>query len=347
MNKSSRVNPLLLLIIVVVIINAFLLVRLYIKTNKTKENKATEEAPPLQIVESEFYNKPCPEIIKPSISGAQINIHNYVGNVTIIRFSRFYRQDLPRLVYLEELAEKYCDNGLRLIFINTRGKHDVEGINKIVAINCPVIEDDGTVTGLFNAYPEDTIILDRSLKIRFKSDKATKSLIYDEVTKWLFDDLKISGSIPSERIEQNISNLEYYDIANDHISKIKDVEGEKIVTLSTSLCTGCEETGRLLFLKELTKTIGPNKVKIILLFGKLNNPKAIHEYVYLQGWKNLPIIVGIVNAKLIFNRNIYYELFPLDADPVTYLLSPEGRLQFQETRRNIKIVQDKIAKIIK
>lgn len=107
---------------------------------------------------ADFYNMPCPEISEYSISGQKINLHNLIGNVILIRFSQFYKEDLPNLVYLQHLVDKFQDKNASLIFINSLGKHDQEAIDKIVNLTSPIIEDNGSIAAKFNAYLEDLII---------------------------------------------------------------------------------------------------------------------------------------------------------------------------------------------
>lgn len=165
-----------------------------------------------QKARSDLYGMSCPEISGISLRGERIDLRNFFGSVIILRFSRFFRQDLPDVVYLQELYEQQKVAGVHLIFINSRGKHDQDEINKIVHLSAPIIEDEGIIRAAFNAYPEDTIIIDRDFKVRFQSEKTTKSSIYDEVKKWTLGNSPQQYQTSDEKLSQAVGDLAFYDI---------------------------------------------------------------------------------------------------------------------------------------
>lgn len=290
-------------------------------------------------LQSDFYNLPCPEIIKYSLTGEKIEFSKLAGNVIIIRFSRFYRRDLANLVYLQHLADKYQSQGVSLIFINSLRKHDKEAINKIVNLSSPIVEDDGSISALFNARPEELIIIDRDFTIKFKYHLASKSIIYNEVMKWAFADQSRPISTSADELAKIVRNLTFYDVVNRKSNIIDQIKNKKILLiLFTSTCTGCEENIRVQLLKEVTTKIDQDKSKILLLFGKGNNVNAIREYAILNEWNEFPFTIGVIEDSKDLNEKEYYKIFQLDMDPRTFFINSNGKLIFAETLRTSKLI---------
>jgi len=303
-----------------------------------QKRKFSEMRQPIQNIHPDFYNSPCPEVSRYSISGEKINLRDLAGKVIIIRFSRFYRQDLPNLIYLQHLADKYRDQGVFLIFIDSIGKYDEDGVSKIVNLHFPIIEDDGYLRGLFNAYPEDTIIVDRDFTLKFKYQLASKPLIYNEVMKWAFSH-QLPPLISEKELAQIIQNISFYDVLNEKRERVRQIRNKRILlTLFTSACTGCQETSRVLLLKEVARKLDSDKVKILLLFGKGNNAEAIRQYAILNEWDEFPFTVGVIEDSKDLSKREYYQLFQFDTDPRTFIIDSAGKLLFLETRKMSKMI---------
>lgn len=291
---------------------------------------------------SNFYGMPCPEATLNSISGEKIELRDLAGNVIIIRFSRFYRQDLPNLVYLEHLAGKYKDQGVFLIFVNSLGRHDKEAIGRIVTLSNPIIEDDGSVRGIFNALPEDLVIIDRDHAIRFKYNRASKTVLCNEVLKWTLSNEKQPEAIQTVELERLLHELSYYDVFSGEKYMIGQLSPKAILlTLFTSICTGCEESFRVQLIKELAKGKDPEKVKILMIFGKGNNADAIKDHAEMNEWDESRVSVGVVEDLEGRTSSDYYGLFELDVDPRTFLIGEDKRILFAETLRNSKRINQK------
>jgi thiol-disulfide isomerase/thioredoxin len=287
--------------------------------------------------QKEFYNLDCPEIAGDSVGGEKIDIRDYAGNVIILQFSRFFREDLPNIIYLQNLAAKYRKYGTFLLFIDTRGKHDSIGVGKFITLSYPVIEDDGTIRARLNAYPEDTIIINRYLKIKYKSSKFAKRTIYDEVVKQL--DINTDHKISHESRDSfsSLKDLVFYDVFNKRTSRIINDNKNKLVTFFTSICTSCDENRRIQLLRELAEKISPERGEIFLIFGKGNTLGAIKQYAIAQEWNNLPINIGIIEDAAIY-EDLYFDLFNLDIDPKTFVFDSTGKAVFIETRKNAALV---------
>jgi len=288
---------------------------------------------------SNFYGMSCPEATLLSISGGRIELRDLAGNVIIIRFSRFYRQDLTNLVYLEHLAGKYQDQGVSLIFVNSLGRHDREAIDRIVTLSNPIIEDDGSIRGLFNALPEDLIIIDRNHTIRFKYNRASKAVLYNEVLKWMSPNRTQPESIQTVELEKLLQRLSYYDVFSGEKHTIGQFSQPAILlTLFTSICTGCEESYRVQLIKDLAKDKDSEKVKILMLFGKGNNADAIKDHSEMNEWDESSISVGVVEDLGGGTSSDYYRIFELDVDPRTFIIGKNKKILFAENLRNSKRV---------
>ncbi len=291
-----------------------------------------------QNISDDFYDSPCPDIILNSISGEKIELRNLAGNVILIRFSRFYRQDLSNLVYLQHLADKYKNQGLSLIFINSLGKHDTEEIDKIISLVSPIIEDNGSIAAQFNAFQEDFFIIDRGFNIKFKYHLATKTLLYNEAIKWIFEKQPLPNPVNDVELANSIHNLVFYDVFKNIKRKVSEVRNKNIfLTVFTSICTGCEESNRIDQLKIFSKSINVNEVEIIILYGKGNNIEAIKQYAVLNDWDDFLITIGVVDFNGMTEKN-YYQIFQLETDPKTIILDSLGAINFVEIRRTSKLI---------
>lgn len=158
MSKQSRhfciVGIFIVINIALIGLNIFLIREKKKEIEKLLElRKSTKANQFYEYSQKESFNLDCPEIAGNSVEGNIIELRNYAGSVIIIQFSKFYREDLPNLVYLQDLADKYRKLGVFLLLIDTRGKHDSMGVGKFITLSYPVIEDDGTIRAQFNAYP--------------------------------------------------------------------------------------------------------------------------------------------------------------------------------------------------
>jgi len=129
MAKQSRqfylIGAIILINVVLIGFNLFLIKEKKSEYKRLSELRKSTEANQFNENSSkEFMNMDCPEIVANSVEGTNIALRHYAGNVIIIQFSRFYKEDLPNLVYLRNLADKYRTSGVFLLFIDTRGKHD-------------------------------------------------------------------------------------------------------------------------------------------------------------------------------------------------------------------------------
>lgn len=292
---------------------------------------------------SKFYDTSCPEIVLNSIDGETINLNDLVGNVIIIKFSRFYKKDLSDLVYLDHLSRKYKKAGISLIFVNSLGKHYGNEISKICSFFSPIVVDDGSISGLLNAGMEDTVIVDRNFTIRFMSNMSyifNKPLIYNEVMKWTFEEIQPPQKTSKKELTSILSQLSFHNINKGQKTSLNKMRaGDKVIfTLFTSTCTGCQENQRIQLLKEVSSRLNPEKSKIIFLFGIGNNANSIKQYAFINGWNEFPITVGVMDELKTIQEDDYYKLFEFDTDPRTIILNKKGDVVFAENLKNSKLI---------
>jgi len=356
-NNFIRKNWFLLLLSLFVVVNVVLVLYNLVITKQKKneyqelineikqDNQTSNIKPSAPNTYMNSYDLPCPEISEYSVSGEKINLNNLVGDVILLRFSRFYMEDLADLVYLQHLADKYRDQRVSLFFINTLGKHDEEEISKYISLTSPIIEDNGSITAKFNAFPEDLIIVDRNFSLKFKYNRGLKTVIYDEVTKWIFKEQLHQITEGIHDVLGSIKKLKYYDVLENETYKLIQQKRNKIcLTIFTSICTRCEESLRIHHLKELSNEINEDSVEILILFGKGNTIEGIRQFTILNELDKFRISTGVMNVSSELDEKEYLKLFQLDADPRTLIISSEGQLTFFETRKTTKMINSNFLK---
>ncbi len=353
MNKFVKKNWFSLLISVFIVFNIFF----FINNNLNKKARAvssTQQDLSQQILaknpveNSNFYNRPCPELSLTSIDGEVIDLKDLIGNVIILKFSRFYKRDLPNLLFLEHVVGKFKNFGVSLVFINSLGRHYKKEIEKICSFISPVVEDQGHIAGLFNASLEDTIIVDRNFMIKSKYPVFDKRIIYSDLKRWTQYEENSSSDFSNEDLGSQLKDLLYFDVLEKREKPLFNPTLNKkvIITLFTSICTGCEENNRIQLLKDVSSGMN-KKYKTVFLFGIGNNKKNIRQYALLNNWDKFPISIGVIDRISSTHSNDYYELFELNIDPRTIILDSSGTVLFQEYLRNTNSIDENFFRKIK
>ncbi len=295
-------------------------------------------------MESDFYNLLCPEVDLFTSTGKQIILSDLVGDVIVLRFTRFHSRDIPYLIYLQHLCETYANKGLHLFFIHILGK---TGINPSHSFSVPIIEDDGYVSGVFNARLNDLIIISKDFRIKFKNNQASNRIIYNQVIKFLYE-----GSSPSFPSEKELSFLmkkvTFKNIKNEQIENISDViENKKaIINLFISSCFNCPESNRIKLLLDLAHQKKDTNSEVLLLFGKGNDFNHIKKFAYENNLLNL--IVGVIQSSEVLADHEYHGIFKLDVDPRLFVFDEDSHLLLIENLHNTgKINLDHIRGLIK
>ena len=347
MNKFIRKKWFYLLISVFIFVNiVFFINNNFFKKTDTSVSPQQNLNPQIsemnQDDSSDFYNRPCPELSLTSIDGEVIDLKNLIGNVIILKFSRFYKKDLPNLIYLEHLAGKFKNLGVSLVFINSLGRHYKKEIEKICSFISPVVEDQGSIAGLLNASLEDTIIVDRDFTIKSKYPVFDKRVIYSDLKRWTQNDGNGGDNFSNENLETLLKDLFYFDVLEKEEKPLFDPTLNKkvIITLFTSICTGCEENSRIQLLKDISSGMN-KKYQTVFLFGFGNNEKNIRQYALLNNWDKFPISIGVIEGINSTQLSDYYDLFEFNVDPRTIILDSSGTVLFQEYLKDINSVTEK------
>lgn len=280
---------------------------------------------------SPFFNQPCPDIEMYTINGEKIILSDLIGDVVLLRFTRFHPQDISYLIYLEHLYYSLREKGLHLIFIKLLGKKHIINDNNYNS-NIPIIEDDGYIAAMFNARLNDTIIIGKDFKIKFKNNQVINRIIYNQVMKFL-DAEEIKNNPSKKELESIIKEISYINIKNNREEKL--IKGTTdfpvVINIFISACLNCPSYGRILLLNNLAGEMKKN-IKIYILFGEGNFPKLIKQA--LGEYNSSEIIIGIMqSSKDLFQKN-YYDIFKLDTDPRLFILDKNGKIVFLENLRN-------------
>lgn len=312
----------------------------YISKKNRTEDSIRERNQIINFVDQGFtFDTPAPDFTMPTIGGSNITLSNLSGHVIILRFSRFYLSELPFLLYLEHLSQKF-NNDIKLVFINSLGKHEVEAIQEFVYISSPIIEDDGSLRSLFNAKPNETIIIGRDNKIKYKHVYANKKIIYNLVLRYAYENS--TPKIPSrESLSDLIKKLSFFNLKTEKSESLMEkLRGKtSLIILSISTCLTCPETSRMRILKELSAQIDTNKNQIIFLFGKGNNPKVLKDFIARMRLDKDSISVGIIEERG-FSYSEYYQIFQYDLDPRLLIFEKGGKLKFLEKKRDVGKISD-------
>ncbi len=285
-------------------------------------------APSVMMDKQTFYNSLSPDFTKKAVDGRDIHLSTLKGNLIILRFSRFYLEELPYLLYLEHLANRFKNNGVSLIFINSLGKHYAESISKYIHLESPVIEDDGMLSSSFQASPYETIIIGRDFRIKFKYRIADNRTIYNQVIRFAFDE-KSPPLLNDNELASSIRKLKFKDVRERKVLNIEDIikkEKETILNLFISSCMSCPEGRRIRLLKEIEGKAS-SKVKILILFGKGNGLEMIKDWAERMELGS-SISVGVIERGL--REEEYLRLFHFGIDPRIIILDRKGEIIYSE-----------------
>jgi hypothetical protein len=277
------------------------------------------------------YDLVSPDFKTKTFDGEKITLSDFSGNVIILRFSRFYLEDLPHLLYLEHLAKRFQSVGVTLLFINTLGKHEAEAINKIVSFSTPIIEDDGTISSLFKTSPHELIIIGRDFRLKFKHIHPENRTIYNQVIKFAFQDSKPPPSLNlnNDELANLVKNIIFRNVKNNNIENLGEfIESEgAVVALFVSVCIGCPETKKIWLMKEIS---GRTNLKEILLFGRGNSFEIIKEFSERTGLSMYPITVGVIENEGVLTKDEYFQIYQFNLDPRILIFDAQGRTTYVE-----------------
>ncbi len=277
------------------------------------------------------YDSVSPDFTASTWNGEEeITLSNMLGNIIILRFSKFNLKDLPYLLYLEYLVERFKDNGVSLLFINTLGVYEAEAIERIVSLSTPIIEDNGTLSSLFNTSPNEVVIIGRDFRLKLKHNQLDNRTIYNQVIRFAFGDRKPPLSPTDDELSNLIKKVMYREITNNKLKNLGDMINRNgaIVCLFVSTCLDCSEQNRIHLMKEISEET-PN-LKKILLFGRGNSLDILKEFSRKATLNNYPISVGLIENLGYLTQEEYFKIFKYDVDPRLMIFNSQGRVIFLE-----------------
>jgi len=269
-------------IILLIIINIGLIVSIIKKSKDTKEFRSDNKLTALEQSNASFYNITCPEVELIDFQGKRWAFSSLEGDVIVLKFTRFLSAELPPLIYLEHLWGRLRNYGLKIFFIYpTKRRNPWRLSERVNMFHLPVIMDDSTLVDCFNAMMNDTIIIGRDSKIKFKHNQAPDSTIYHQVVRFLEESSGIEkGNISSEDLLSNLKKISYQNMENGKIENLGGMIRGKtaFINLFISKCFGCPVGERIKMMKETAGKCNDNEGEVFFLFGRGNEPQLIVEY---------------------------------------------------------------------
>jgi hypothetical protein len=276
---------------------------------------------------SDYYDLACPDIDLVTTENKIFRLREFSGEVIILRFTRFHPQDIPYLIYLEHLYNVFKREGIHLFFIQLLGKKISENTNEKVIFSVPIVQDDGFIASAFQAELNDTIIIGRDLRIKFKNNQAINRIIYNQTLRNLLSDSRSLPSPKEAELESLLRKISYKNIKNEKIEHLKDVmnNGPSIINIFISLCFSCPEQGRIGLIKDIASKTRKDDLKAFLLFGKGNAFSIVREF--FDGNNFSPNLTGgiILNTDNFLEED-YYKILRLDVDPRLFIFNNKGKL---------------------
>lgn len=315
-------------------INIILIGLTLLNRHKSSSAKSSFTFPSLQVSrveKSDFYNTACPDIEMFDRKNQGIALSDFIGEVVVIRFTRFHAKDIPYLLYLEHLYNKYKESVIHLFFINMLGRTYSESIDDTRTFSVPVIEDDGYISGPFNARLNDFVIIGKDFRIKFKHNQVSNRIICNQIMRYLFDDFFLTEHLPDKEVGSLVKKINYKDIKSGEIENLgESTQGKSSpVTLFVSQCFGCPEHQRIRMMKELSTQIGKGRAMIILLFGRGNDFKSIKTFSEKNDLLD-SITVGMIQDSGDLTDEEYYQIFKLNVNPCPFLFNRKGEICFSE-----------------
>ncbi len=280
------------------------------------------------------YDSYCPDIAIRTSLGETINLRSLAGQVIVFKFTGFYQDEMPELIYLDHLGDYYKKAGVNLIFVYLQRRSGPPSYERRPGFIAPVVNDDGFISSQFNASLGDAVIVGKDFKIKFKYDNISNDIVYDQLIRNL-----LNGDSPRIKDENGqeladlIGRIIYKDILTGEIENIRKESQDRAVIIDSfvTTCFVCPEKTRLSMLKELSEAhTTDDRVLIIILFGHGNNEESIIQYMNNWELRGRNIRVGIVQFPSRDQKEEYYSLFRLDYEDRLMILDRDESVTYIE-----------------
>jgi len=345
--KGGKHTKLILLFSIIILLNIVILfyfLNFYIKQKSKIEDNYLYSSSKSKISEKDFYNTPCPEVDILSMKGVRYSLKKYVGEVILLRFSRFNAEDLPRLVFLDHLHGQLKKYGLNVFFINLLRNTDRNISVQFPDLITPIIDDDGYISGIFRARLNDTIIIGKDFKIKFQFNAADNVTLYRQTLKLLSINAAQNTEGTNNLIDRRylsllLQKIVFRNSADGNIEYLRNIIKNKnvIITIFIAPCLSCPEMKRIGLINKISENPLKNKPLAIILFGVGNNLNSINQ-IFRKYEVGDNIKIGIIETLEDQSNEDYYKLFKLDLDPRIIILNNNSDIIFLEdfsNRQNI------------
>ena len=287
-----------------------------------------------------FYNSPCPSLQLVDLADKKISLEDLRGQVILLYFSKFYAQDVPTMIFLKHLWERFNKNGLNLFVIYPSQIINLDHIFRYYRWEFPVIKGEERLISGFQARLNDVVIVGRDFKIKFKLNSPPPGIIYRQIRRHLDSDYRQRLSL--FELERRLKELSFYDIIKKESKKlVEEVRGRPIIiNLFLSPCFSCPVNQRMAMIKQVCQEMTAKGMAIFNLFAQGNDPGLIEEYALKNDLFGEYSYVGTINRNQHLADDAYLDLFDFEIDPRLFLLNSQGELVFSENRdnqRDIKI----------
>lgn len=271
------------------------------------------------------FNSPAQDFTKSVYNGDSFTLSNWKGDVIIIHFSKFHLNDLPNLLFFDYLQKRYIKK-VKLLFINTLGKYEESTIKKFICLTSPIIEDDGTISSLYKAGRNETIIIGNDFRMKFKNSFASKKTVASLVEKEVYHD-DDQEALEEENLINIFKGITFVDLKSAKRLSLSEIIEKKnvIIHLSISTCMTCPETKKIKILKDLAKDIDEGNNQILFLFGIGNKAKIINLFIERMQLGESSTLCGIINDNSTLKYDDYYKIFEFNIDPRIIIIKKDTK----------------------
>jgi len=286
-----------------------------------------------------FYNQLCPDIDMLSADGKRIYLRDYSGNVILLRFSTFSKQDFANLLFLQHLKWRFQNHSLK-VFIVRNLRRDGIYFKEYLPENITIVEDDGYISGIFNARVNDLVLIDKDFRIKLKHNQLSNRMIYYEINEFISQDQQEDrfNQLSLNEIDKLFEKTLCIQIQSGKQTELTNLFSRKIVLLNlfVSPCMSCPLGNRINALREIS--LSKDCVSSIILFGRGNRLPLIREFSEKNNLAGLEI--AILQWEYETNKETYSKLFDFSKRSRLFIIK-NGKVEFAENKMNSKYLDKK------
>lgn len=332
LNYSSLRYFFYFFIISLIVINIILIVSI-LSRSRGKGVMPEEQLASIKVADNSFYNALCPEVELVDLQGNKFKLSSMMGEVIVLKFTRLLSSELPSLIYMDHVLGRLKEYGLKIFFIYPTKRSNPWSLSERVAhLSIPIVRDDSTIMDSLNAEANDTIIIGKDFRIKFKHNYVSERTIYNQIVRFLkvTDLLGKKEELSPAMLLSIMEKISYQNIDNGRIENIGQVMRNRtaFINLFISTCFGCPVGERIEIMKEVAARCRSSKTEIFFLFGTGNNLRMIEEYAERNQIFGENIRIGVIQKSEDLDRNEYYSLFDFKINPRLFIINKEGENVF-------------------